>query len=418
MLSNYLKISIAVLLRRKFLTLVNLFGAVLTLTVLVIAFAIFESAVSPAGAQHRQANILSIEGLSLTNTRLNQNWSSNLGQAFFERYVATLETPDKISYATLPNNATSYVDGRKITSQMRRTDAVYWEILDFDVIDGRVISTDDVEQGRYVAVINEASADRYFPDTEAVGREIVLGPETFEVIGVVANEPETSRLAYADIWVPVTTAQGQRDAWIGDGQAMLYFDDPSRRPAAKAEYEQAVASFEPIADPTEFDKAASVASTALEYYARGILSDDGQNAPAEHVVARLMAVAAIVVLLFMTLPAINMANLNVGRILERAPEIGLRKATGASSHVLIGQFIFENLVLCTLGGLLAFVVTPIVLNLLNDTVFAYGRLMLNVPVFAAGFAFIALFGVVSGTYPAWKMARLEPAAALKGLQHA
>ena len=54
MLYNYLKISLAVLVRRKFLTFVNLFGAVLTLTVLVVAFAILESLVSPAGAQHRR----------------------------------------------------------------------------------------------------------------------------------------------------------------------------------------------------------------------------------------------------------------------------------------------------------------------------------------------------------------------------
>ncbi|HEU4616948.1 MAG TPA: FtsX-like permease family protein, partial [Gammaproteobacteria bacterium] len=82
------------------------------------------------------------------------------------------------------------------------------------------------------------------------------------------------------------------------------------------------------------------------------------------------------------------------------------------------QFVFENVVLSVLGGLAAFAIAPLVLGLLNETVFTYGRLTLDVPVFLAGFCFVLLFGVLSGAYPAWKMARLEPAAALRGLQHA
>lgn len=421
MLSNYLKISIAVLLRRKFLTFVNLFGAVLTLTVLVVAFAIFESFVSPAGAQHRQGHMLVISRLRLTNSVTRQGWGSYLGPAFYRRYVATLETPDKISYASVPSAATSYVDGRKITSQIRRTDAVYFEILDFNVLDGRVLSEGDVDQGRSVAVINEATADRYFPDAngDVVGRRIAVGPESFDIVGVVANEPETSALAYADIWVPVTTAEGQQDAWLGDGWAMLYFDDPARRGAAADEYSEAVAGFEPIAQPADFDTATSEARTAFEIFAgRTLPASPGSGPPPVSAVVAFTGLATAIALLFMALPAINMANLNVGRILERAPEIGLRKAAGASTRVLIGQFIFENVVLCALGGLIAFAITPIVLGYLNDTVFAYGRLTLNMPVFAAGFGFILIFGVLSGAYPAWKMARLEPASALRGLQHA
>ena len=418
MLGNYLKISIAVLVRRKFLTFVNLFGATLTLTVLVVAYALFDSIVSPAGAQHRQDQMLLVTRLTLTNTRLDNRWSSFLGQAFFDRHIATLETPDRVSFATMPNTATSYLDGRKITSQMRRTDAAYWELLDFDVIDGRVLSADDVKFGRHVAVLNVATADSYFLGAVAVGETIAVGPETFEVVGVVANEPETSILAYADIWVPITTVPAQRESWIGDGIAMLWFDDPGRMALAREEYQEAVATFEPIDDPAELDKATSIAATAFELFAQDMLENYfDEDSGAIDFVARFVAICIVLALLFMALPAINMANLNVGRILERAPEIGLRKAAGASTRVLIGQFVFENVVLSLLGGLLAFAVAPIVLGILNDTVFTYGRLNLSFSVFVAGLVFVLVFGVMSGIYPAWKMARLQPAACLRGAQH-
>jgi putative ABC transport system permease protein len=422
MLSNYLKISLAVLWRRKFLTFVNLFGAVLTLTVLVVAFAILESVVSPAGAQQKQDHMLFVVTTLLTGNR--GTILSGPGPAFYDNYIAPLETPDRISYATSPISATSYLDGRKVSSQLRRTDAVYWDIFDFDVREGRALAADDIDQGRFVAVINESTAESYFPGRSAVGESIMAGSDTYEVVGVVADEPITSVFAYSDIWVPLTTVVGGRDDWIGNGNAMLYFDDPSRRHLAQQEYAAALENFVYLPDPSQFDLAVSAASTSLELIARewlgGLIGGSGpeDRAIADNLVAEFMAIGVIAALLFMALPAINMANLNIGRMLERAPEIGLRKATGASRRVLAGQFIFENIVLCALGGVIAFAIAPLVLGVLNNTVFTYGRLSLNVPVFIAGFGFVLVFGIVSGAYPAWKMARLEPAAALRGMQHA
>ena len=52
----------------------------------------------------------------------------------------------------------------------------------------------------------------------------------------------------------------------------------------------------------------------------------------------------------MLLPAVNLVNLNISRIMERASEIGVRKAFGASSRTLVGQFVVENLVLTLVGA--------------------------------------------------------------------
>jgi hypothetical protein len=52
----------------------------------------------------------------------------------------------------------------------------------------------------------------------------------------------------------------------------------------------------------------------------------------------------------MLLPTVNLVNLNISRIMERASEIGARKAFGASSWVIILQFMLENLVLTFLSG--------------------------------------------------------------------
>jgi ABC-type antimicrobial peptide transport system permease subunit len=201
---------------------------------------------------------------------------------------------------------------------------------------------------------------------------------------------------------------------------MLYVEDPSRREAVREELRQA---FNFTADPGLYARAAAVAWTPLQLIANGVFPSSGgfETAVDQHVTDRVpefLVVTTAIALLFMSLPAVNMANLNIGRILERAPEIGLRKSAGASRRVLAGQFIFENVVLSALGGLIALAIAPIFLELLNETLFAYGQLGLNGAVFAAALAFVLVFGVLSGAYPAWKMAKLEPAVALRGSHHA
>src|SRR6185295_15724790 len=115
---------------------------------------------------------------------------------------------------------------------------------------------------------------------------------------------------------------------------------------------------------------------------------------------------AMLMVLFMLLPAVNLININVSRIMERAGEIGVRKAFGASSWTLVGQFVVENVALTLTGGLLALLAAPLVLEALTAThLVPYAHFTLNHRVFAYGLGLAVVFGVLSGAYPAWRMSR-------------
>jgi putative ABC transport system permease protein len=119
--------------------------------------------------------------------------------------------------------------------------------------------------------------------------------------------------------------------------------------------------------------------------------------------------------LFMTLPALNLANINLSRILERSPEIGVRKAFGASSRTLIAQFLVENVVLTTAGALLGLALAGAALAAINSSgLIPYAQFTLNWRVFGWALALALFFGVLSGVLPAWRMSRLHPAVALRG----
>ena len=130
---------------------------------------------------------------------------------------------------------------------------------------------------------------------------------------------------------------------------------------------------------------------------------------------RFWAGLAVLTLLFMLLPTMNLVNLNVSRIMERASEIGVRKAFGATARALVGQFIVENVALTLVGGLLGFVLAYAVLaGLTSSGIVPYAQFQMNGRVFLCGMALAVVFGVISGTYPAWRMSRLHPVEALSG----
>ena len=100
---------------------------------------------------------------------------------------------------------------------------------------------------------------------------------------------------------------------------------------------------------------------------------------------RLQIALTFAACLFMLLPAVNLINLNTSRIMERASEIGVRKAFGASSRTLVGQFVVENLVLTLVGALIALLVAALVLQAINGSgMIQAAQLHLNYRIFGWG----------------------------------
>lgn len=417
MLKNYLKVALKVLGRRKFYTFISLFGISVTLVVLMVATAMLDHIFAPQSPETRGDRTLGIYQIGLRGEH--NAYTGFAGYGLMERAVGRLpqETPavEEVSIYSTPSTVVSYVDGRKIESMLKQTDGAFWRILDFEFLEGGPFTAEDDKAGRYVAVINETTRDRFFGSQPAVGKTIRADNQSFRVVGVVRDVPILRVFPFADIWAPIGTTKSTsyRTEYSGRYMAAILARGRADFPAIKAEVASRLKEAEAhIPDRKMFQHIGGGADTLFETVSRVLF---GGNELGESHSGKLLALLILLAVLFMVLPTVNLVNINLSRILDRASEIGVRKAFGASSRTLVGQFVVENVVLTLLGGLLGLVLAVGVLAAINASgVIPYAQLHLNLRVFGYGLAIALFFGLFSGVYPAWRMSRVHPVQALRG----
>jgi putative ABC transport system permease protein len=410
-LRNYAKIAFRVFARRKFFTFVSLFGISFTLVVLMVATAMLDHTFAPHAPEVNQDRTIGLFHAQMIGPHM--RWSSEPGYRLLDRYMRDLPGAERMSIYSDARTVYSYPGGTKVKSSLKRTDGDFWRILRFDFLEGGPFTDQDVQDARFVAVINAATRERFFGGAPAVGRTIEVDAQRFRVVGVVEDVPALRRVPFADVWVPLTTAKNDsyKTAIMGGFYGIVLAKDRADIPGLKAEFRSRVQTVE-LPEGKRYERLLAPLETPFETYSRLFSRDfDGEDSHAERMIALLVGLA----LLFMLLPTINLVNLNVSRIMERASEIGVRKAFGASSRTLVGQFVVENVLLTLIGGAVGLLASVFVLDALNaGGLIQYARFGVNLRVFGYALALALFFGVFSGVYPAWRMSRLHPVEALKG----
>nr|MDQ4086915.1 ABC transporter permease [Pseudomonadota bacterium] len=124
---------------------------------------------------------------------------------------------------------------------------------------------------------------------------------------------------------------------------------------------------------------------------------------------------AIVALLILGMAVVNFTNLATARASQRAREVALRKALGATRRQLIVQFIGESIIMAVVAMLIAVALVELLMPPLASFLEAdmevsyFGGDGIALPVLVL----VALVGILGGLYPAFFLSRFEPASVLK-----
>jgi putative ABC transport system permease protein len=407
MLKNYFKIAIAVLRRRKFFTFISLFGISFTLTILLVLTSFIDKVVGDTYPDRKRDR-------SLYVTRLQESGkdgqsSSTPSYYFLSHFVGSLKTPVKLGISTTYEGTNTYVNNKKLAVNYKYTNADYWDIMEYDFIEGKAFSKQQIDNADKVAVISEDMKSEYFGDIPSViGKYIEADNVKYRVIGVVKNVPITSYTLYSDIYLPYTVSKTDFKngrGYLGGCTAVMLAKSAADVPRMRDEYDAMMRRI-PM-ESKQFNKMSSHA----ESYFRSYVDTGNDNLSGVTIV---LTTITIFVLLVTVLPTLNLVNINITRIMERSSEIGVRKAFGASSGTLVYQFLVENLILTLLGGLIGVVLSFIAIQVLNSFHLIPNLVLsINFTVLGIGLLVCFFFGLLSGVYPAWRMSKLNVVTALK-----
>lgn len=416
MFKNYIKLAFKVMLRKKYYTFLSLVGISFTIMIITITAAFIDQIVGASETEPNRNRTLILKEVFLMKDDRGHPGEINL--SFLQRYILTLKIPEKISIYR-DAGYVSARNGNPRAHRLKHTDENFWSITDFKFVEGKPFNAGQVKNASRVVIITEDLKNYYFNNSSAAGKEISLYGVPFRIIGVVKSAPLLSD-AGSDAWIPYTADPApvqpppEWETVHGQYKAMLLAYPGTDMEKVKEEIDSRMKKIAPP-DP-QFSALKANALTALQHFAQVRNTDPDPD------FTQLFAAIFIGLLLFMLIPIISIINLNISRISERAAEIGVRKAFGASSTNLSGQFIVENIILTLTGGVigvvLAYLFSDALIYMLNafDPLFkiSFGQFILSWRVILFCIGCCCFFGFLSGVYPAYRMSRMHPVNALKG----
>lgn len=413
MLSNYIKIAWKVLLRHPFYTFITLFGITLTLTVLMVVTSFLDHLFGAHYPENKRSRSLYIANIVQTDSA---NTTMSSGPASFEfltKYAKSIKSAERVAIMSNFSFSNAYTNGKRIKLNTKYTDVDFWSVTDFEFLEGKPYDETNIRNADHVAVITDALREQYFGnDAETVvGKTIDIENINYRVIGVVKGSPPTRVYTYSDVYFPYTAPKSnyENKGIRGRFAAIVLTKSPDDLPAVQAEFDSYVARIPraEYSDNNHFNVLIVKADTYFDHFLNTFVRNDKDR-------ITLYVIVGLVLLMIMGLPAVNLVNVNVSRILERASEIGVRKAFGAPSKALLWQFIIENVFITFIGGGFALILTLVIIHFINSSGWiAYADLTINLQVFLISVLVCLVFGLLSGVLPAFRMSKLKIAEALK-----
>ena len=262
----------------------------------------------------------------------------------------------------------------------------------------------------YTMVLTEPLARRLFGEGDPIG-QVVRYNEDFdcEVTGIVAQPPSSSLIQFSALLSFATEYKENREMMASGWNSSGFVTFVQLTSGADAD---TVA----VRVPSIVKEARGWQEEAGSYSLQPVKSiyfDTEQinffGPRGNPLYLTLGTILAAVVLMIACINYVNLATARAGR---RIHEIGVRKALGAHRGQLVRQFLSESVLLSTGATILGIIIAEITILLLPMIVnfdFEWSFLRWTFPVCAGAAALAVGVGLAAGAYPAWVVARFQPA---------
>ena len=300
-------------------------------------------------------------------------------------------------------------------------DTNFFQVYDFRFVEGKPFTEADLQSAIPTAVITDAMARRLYGDaTGAVGKTFTMNYVDYRVVGVVEAPSFLCKQSFAQIYFPYTLLTGYdhsggRSKMLGVFNVTMVAKDKEQEAALREEIKELYRKYNTSQDEVELIQLEQPRSFALTVFQTSV-SDE---AFAWKAVFKKLGLTLLVLLL---VPALNLSGMIAGRMETRLSEMGVRKSFGAHRNGLLGQVMWENLLLTLAGGLLGLILAWTALYACRDWLFALfddrpvlaiegvstsvnGEMLFAPSIFLVAFLLCLVLNLLSALIPAWNSLR-------------
>jgi len=314
----------------------------------------------------------------------------------------------------------------------RAIDSDFFAMFDVQFIHGGVWDKEVDVNGRNLLVISEPLNDQLFDGQNSVGKELILSGTAFTVVGIIEDWQPTPQFydlnngsfgSGEQMFVPFSLLPilelpgwGNNNGWKNEiintyqdklGSEIFWNQYWVELPSVleKQQYQDWLAGYiseqKKLGRFTDKKAAASLKNVVewLEY--NSVVSNDSNI---------LVGLA----FMFLAVCMINMLGLLLTKFLRRAPEVGVRRALGASRKNIFIQHLVDVGLIGFVGGLVGLGLSQIGLIGVKSLYRNYNNLVeMDLSLMLTAIMIALTTGVLAGMYPAWIICRTNPSIYLK-----
>ena len=300
---------------------------------------------------------------------------------------------------TLSKNVSASYGNNSVTAQCTGVMPEITEIRNYTLQGGRFISDQDIKARQNVVVLGYQTALDLFGSESPLGKSLRVEGSKFQVIGTIEKMGGFAGDSY--ILMPLTTMQSKMVGGNNVHQIAMNAVSPDKVDSA-------------IAEATSILRARHyISSGAADDFAirdmREILNSMQQTMAGFSLFLGSVGAISLIV------GGIGIMNIMLVSVTERTREIGIRKAIGAKRRDILLQFLIEAAAVSLTGGLIGLLLAmggaSVMGNISLGNISAQAEISPTIVIIALSVS-IGI-GLISGTYPAFRAARMDPIESLR-----
>jgi len=426
MLSNYFKVAVRNMMKRKLYSFINSLGLSLGIAFCILIFLYVRDERSFDQFHVNKDRIYRINEKSYNTWRkdLDTDYNHNAYLPLPLLQVLKDEIPEveKGTHFNTGMGGSMQVEDKVFSEQFTFVDRDFFSMFSFPLMAG---NPEKIFLTPNEVVITEKIEKKYFGDESGIGKEITIfinQERRFTVSGVIKDVPPNSSFVF-DVLVPMESHPAyasQITQWGNFGYPTLVM---LREGASRSEFE---AKLKKIVDKY-FKEETDRARKAYKVPDDVVLFElQTSSVPEIHLDSKIYwenvsdeknsYILGSIALLILIIACINYISLSLTSSVGRRIEVGVRKVVGAQGNQLLSQFATESLLVAFVSLVFAIVLVVLVLPLFNNYTGKNLELttVMMIYIVGAGLLISAVVGLLAGSYPSFFLSRYRPSEVLKG----